>query len=128
MLLQSTVKFIEVIRFIREHRSNKVFCEWTTKDIVAAVGKALDEDSLVIVERHGKISAIAILSRGKGTIHVIALVTTHPDDFRTLLTVYLERFKGANITARRHGRFVKYPPAKLLRRLRETKDKIPAKA
>jgi len=105
-----------------------VFCEWTTKDIVAAVGKALDEDSLVIVERHGKISAIAILSRGKGTIHVIALVTTHPDDFRTLLTVYLERFKGANITARRHGRFVKYPTAKLLRRLWETKDKTLAKA
>lgn len=127
MLSHSTVKFMDIIRFIRDHRSNKVFKGWTTKDILAAVGKALDNDSLVVVERNDKISAVVLFDRGKETIHIIALVTTHIEDLKVLLAVYLEKFKGTKLTARRRGKFVKYPTAKLIRRL-WTKDKTLAKA
>lgn len=121
----------DILDFILANRRGKAFKGFSTMDIMSTIMDAAQLDGLGMIEReNGKLSAIAIgfpyvKCSGEKFLHIHSILTTQKGDLQNLLLLFLKRFPGFTITARRKGKFVKYNNTpRLINKLWATSNRI----
>jgi len=122
----------DILDFVLKNRRGKAFAGFSTFDIMSTIQ---DSDSVnglgMVVNDNNQLIALAIgfpyeNSHGK-FLHIHSILTARENSqggLKALLKLFLQRFPGFTISARRKGKFSVYSNTpKLLKRLWVTSDK-----
>lgn len=92
--------------------------DWQPDEITAALIEADAHDGIGIVIRDECLSGVCLGKRtSPTTFHITQLHTRHPRDLGILIRIFLDRFAGLEITAKRRGRMIKYDTGRLIQKL-----------
>lgn len=105
----------EIVNFFL---SAPLYEDWRPDEIAAALYEADAHNGVGVVIRDECLSGVCLgKCTSASTFHITQLHTRHPRDLGVLIRIFLDRFAGYQITAKRRGRIINYSTGRLIQKL-----------
>lgn len=113
-----TVK--DLVIFVLKNRKGKVCKDWSIIEITFSIMNSLKQRTLTYsLNEAGQLNGLAwgVADYSKGTLYVSNAITTEKCVLRTLIGYFDRTYPELNLTAHRHGKFVRYNTNNLVRKI-----------
>lgn len=113
----------EMVKFITDHRRNKVFRHWTAEEIVSAIKDAIERNGFsYCIDSKGAINGVVMgwPNHEEKVFYVSNILATEHGVMKAFIKHFGKLYAGYNIEATRHDRIRHYRTERLIKLILNT--------
>ncbi len=117
----------DLIQYIEQHRTGKVFCGWTRDEIAESILNGVHDNSMLFaVDGGGKVVGVVCSTRfsKERVLHIDNILVTSKDAFKQFVSKLRTLYPGWQIEAQRNKKLKHYDTERFITKVMNMKGRV----